>query len=238
MHILGVLLAVFKAWMLIDAMKRYGSCRCSYWPIICWIPFGDWAYFFIVKIKDPEFKRLIQAKEKPKSSTDLEMAIENLPPTFAGKLALAQSYYREGKFESARNIARDLVALEPEDSKPSLLLACSSAELKDYDGAKKILEKFLQKNLSIHDYEIAAELVKVYCAMGDRNSAVELLKKIVKESSQLQFSLQLAKLLKEKGEEAEAKAVLRKSLIEIDLQPPHIKKREAKQVAQINKILA
>jgi hypothetical protein len=54
MPILAALTALMKLWMVVDAMKQ---CRCgSYWPwIILFVPGGEWAYFFVVKIHDAHF---------------------------------------------------------------------------------------------------------------------------------------------------------------------------------------
>jgi hypothetical protein len=56
MHIVFLVLSyAFSAWMLIDAIKRGAR---HWWMIIILVPFGEFIYFFTVKIKD--FKGLFE----------------------------------------------------------------------------------------------------------------------------------------------------------------------------------
>ena len=50
MPILMALSAVFKGWLLIDAMRRGGCCNNYWYMVIILVPFGEWAYFFMIKI--------------------------------------------------------------------------------------------------------------------------------------------------------------------------------------------
>ena len=51
MHILLLLSYAFSVWMLVDAFKRGAE---HYWYLIIFFPFGEWVYFFLVKIHDFE----------------------------------------------------------------------------------------------------------------------------------------------------------------------------------------
>ena len=55
-RVLFILQHAFMAWMLIDAIRRRAD---GYWYLIIFIPFGEWFYFFRVKIHDPEMQWLI-----------------------------------------------------------------------------------------------------------------------------------------------------------------------------------
>ncbi len=39
----------FSVWMLVDAHKRGAQ---HYWYLIIFFPFGEWVYFFLIKIHD------------------------------------------------------------------------------------------------------------------------------------------------------------------------------------------
>jgi hypothetical protein len=41
----------FSLWMLIDAYRRNAD---QFWYVIILVPLGEWAYFFLVKIRDYE----------------------------------------------------------------------------------------------------------------------------------------------------------------------------------------
>jgi hypothetical protein len=64
MHIVFLVLSyAFSAWMLIDAIKRGAR---HWWMIIILVPFGEFIYFFAVKIKDFEglFKKWKRGKNR------------------------------------------------------------------------------------------------------------------------------------------------------------------------------
>ena len=52
MHVFLVLETAFMIWMLVDAINRRAE---YYWYIIIFVPFGEWVYFFTVKIHDFNF---------------------------------------------------------------------------------------------------------------------------------------------------------------------------------------
>ena len=49
MYILLILSYAFSLWMLVDAYQRHAE---HYWFLIILFPFGEWAYFFLVKVHD------------------------------------------------------------------------------------------------------------------------------------------------------------------------------------------
>lgn len=49
MHILLIISYTFSIWMVVDAYKRGAE---HYWYLIIFFPFGEWIYFFLVKIHD------------------------------------------------------------------------------------------------------------------------------------------------------------------------------------------
>ena len=49
MVILGYLALAFKIWMVFDALRRKVHLL---WFFVLMVPFGDWVYFFAVKVRD------------------------------------------------------------------------------------------------------------------------------------------------------------------------------------------
>lgn len=49
MHIPLLLSYAFSIWMLVDAYQRGAE---HYWYLIIFFPFGEWVYFFLVKVHD------------------------------------------------------------------------------------------------------------------------------------------------------------------------------------------
>ena len=58
MPLLMALSAIFKGWMLIDAIRRGGCCNNYWYMVIVFVPFGEWAYFLMIKAHDPEFAKI------------------------------------------------------------------------------------------------------------------------------------------------------------------------------------
>ncbi len=64
MHIVFLVFSyAFSIWMLIDAVKRGAR---HWWMIIILVPFGEFIYFFMVKIKD--FKGAFQKRKAGKKT--------------------------------------------------------------------------------------------------------------------------------------------------------------------------
>ena len=64
MHIVILALSyAFSAWMVVDAFKRGAQ---SWWIVIIFVPFGEFIYFFVVKIKDFQgsFTRMSPSSKK------------------------------------------------------------------------------------------------------------------------------------------------------------------------------
>jgi len=55
MRYLLILSYAFSVWMLVDALKRDAK---NYWLVIIFFPFGEWIYFFMVKIHDFKSNRI------------------------------------------------------------------------------------------------------------------------------------------------------------------------------------
>ena len=44
--------SAFSLWMIVDAIRRGAA---YYWYPVIALPFGEFVYFFVVKIHDPEY---------------------------------------------------------------------------------------------------------------------------------------------------------------------------------------
>ena len=76
-RVLFALQSIFSLWMLVDAVQR----RCgTYWYFVVLCPFGEWVYFFKVKIHDPEFERMrlwVRALFKKKTTNIIRTLLMN-----------------------------------------------------------------------------------------------------------------------------------------------------------------
>jgi hypothetical protein len=100
-HILFALQSAFSLWMLVDAARRGAG---YVWYMIIMMPFGEVAYFFAVKIHDPEFAAFRRnAFSKPPSLDQLGFNAEHAP-SFENRLMLAQGLHDNGRHVEAAEL--------------------------------------------------------------------------------------------------------------------------------------
>ena len=233
-----IVLLAFKAWMLVDAVQRCGG-RCggsSYWIIICWVPFGDWAYFFAVKIHDPEFARLWKRiLTRPKSLDDLRYAYRT-SPSAVNKLTYAQALHDREQFQEALPIAEELLKQEPESKMYQLLVASCLAGLKQPERAIALLEGLIERDLSFRDYEAATTLASLFVREKQPERAIEVYRKIIRSSSQLRYQVNFACLLVEHGQRDEARQILDDAIQQFRHEPRFIQRRDRRELGVAKKV--
>lgn len=237
MGIIGFLLLAFKAWMLIDSVQRGGMRGGNgYWFLICWIPFGDWAYFFAVKIHDPEFSRYWKKHLKKKVSLDDLRYAYKSSPSALNKLTLAQALHDRGEFSEAVALSEELYKSEPENKAYLLLHGSCLSGLKRFSDAIPVYEKLVSKEFAFRNYEGATALAAVYVESGEREKAIELYRRVVKSSAQLRYQVDLAKLLAEKGEKSEAKRIVDDAIQQFKHEPKFIQRRDRSELGVAKKV--
>ncbi|HQH26913.1 MAG TPA: tetratricopeptide repeat protein [Oligoflexia bacterium] len=233
MPIIGALLLAFKAWMLIDAVQRSGGRCCggsSYWFIICWIPLGDWVYFFAVKIHDPEYARLWkQLLLRPPALDDIRSTFKS-SPSAANKLALARALHDHDQFPEAANLAEELVRSEPGNKHYQFLQASCLIGLKQDDSAAAVLEALLAKDFSFRNYDAASLLASLYAEQGQPDKAIEFSRRIIRSSSQLRHRIDLVCLLAQNEQRTEARQIIENAIDEFRREPKFIQRRDRAQL--------
>lgn len=237
MPIWFILGGAFKAWMLFDAIQRTGrSCGNNYWFLICWIPFGDWVYFFAVKIHDPAFaKHFKWATVRRVSLDDLRYSYK-VSQSAVNRLTLAQALHDAGKFDEALPLAEELLKSDPESKVYLYLLASCFIGLKQLEPARTHLEKLTAKDLDFKDFNPAGSLAAVYVEEGKPELAVELYRRIIRSSSQLRFQIDLSRLLAQTGKADEAKRILDDAIQQFRHEPRFIQKRDRKDLGTAKKV--
>ncbi len=233
MPIIAVLLLAFKAWMLVDSIQRSGGGRggmSSYWFLICWIPFGDWAYFFAVKIHDPEFARLWKRVLKKKTSLDELRYLYKSSGSAVNKLKLAQALHDAGKFDEATVLAEELLQSETGNKVYQYLSASCLMGAKRSNEARVRFEALLEKDFDFKNFEAAVNYAALCVDLDERKKAIEIYRRIVKSSSQLQYQIDLATLLSEEGAREEAKQILDDAILQFKHEPRFIQRRDQKQL--------
>ena len=80
-RLLAVVAVALKAWMFIDAVRRKAD---SHWFwTIAFVPFGEFVYFFAVKLRDPGMarlqRRMLDTLKRPPTVAELRYAFERSP---------------------------------------------------------------------------------------------------------------------------------------------------------------
>ena len=207
---LFILQHAFMAWMLIDAYRR-GAERRWFW--IIFIPFGEWYYFFMVKIHAPEMawlKQLFQYR-KPLTLDSLRYSYEQTP-SLANRLRLAQALHDESEYEEGARLFSEVMAKWPDNREALLGLALCHAGRDDDDATVQHLERLIELDRAYDDYQPWLHLTEALWRLDRRDDALRLLERLVATSPRLGHSIALAQLQIEAGLQETARATLWRAL--------------------------
>jgi tetratricopeptide (TPR) repeat protein len=229
MPLIGALLALFKVWMLVDALQRgcgRGGCGGMYWYWLILMPFGDFAYFFVVKIHDPEFAALRKKLfVRPASLEQIRYEAEH-NPCVANKERLALALCDEQQFSEAHELWENLLKQDPRNKNYLYGQALCRYYVKDTTGAREALEILLAIDPDFRDYEAAMNLVKIYREQKNEQKAIEFLEALQKKSHHLQLRMELARSLADTGKRTEATILLERALLDYQHLPGFSKTRD------------
>jgi len=237
MRVLLFLDTAFSLWMLVDAVRR--GCR-SYWYPVVMMPFGEWVYFFMVKIKDPEFKFLRDFYHRlttPKVSTEKIRREYGETPSFANTLTLAQALYDEEAYAEAAELFGQAQRLH-DDSRDALYgLALTQLRVGDPEPAIEGLRRLIERDPSFEDYAPWGDLARALAAAGRRDEAIELLDTLVLKSPRLEHRVFFAHFLHESGKSDDARAQLELGIEEYKDAPKFLKRRKRRWFRQAKQML-
>lgn len=177
--------SLFSLWMLVDAVQR-GAAR--YWYPIIFLPFGQLAYFFSVKIHDPEFSpllRLFHGLTKSELTLDELRLRASETPSFVNKLALAQGLFDAGDHRAAAS-QFETVLRDDEESKDALFgFALCQLELADYEAAIEALRRLIEIKASFREYDAWPHLAYALTRTDRHDAALALLAELVRKAPRL-----------------------------------------------------
>src|SRR5262245_16855533 len=150
--------SLFSMWMLLDAMQR-GAAR--YWYPIIFLPFGQVAYFFMVKIHDPEFRVLRQFLEtfgRPKITIEQLQYRAQQTPSFANKLAYAKGLYDAQSYKDDARQFETLIHADDESKDALYGYGLCQIELENYEMAERALQELIEIKPSFAEYDAWPQL--------------------------------------------------------------------------------
>jgi hypothetical protein len=215
-HVLGFLQTAFMIWMLVDAVKRRVE---FYWYIIIFFPFGEWVYFFAVKIHDFRQVRFRLAERAP-SLRKLRFEAKQTP-SINNKLALADGLYDSGEHAEAVELFGEVLRQDETNRGALHGSGLCKLRLEDYAGAAADLRRVVEQQPSFRDYRPWLDLAETLWLDDRRDEAIEALRGLLKNSPRMDHRVALAQRLLEAGEYAEARELLEQVVEESEHAPHH-----------------
>jgi hypothetical protein len=225
-RILFFLQQAFSLWMLVDAIRRGSR---THWYFVVMLPFGEWVYFFMVKIHDPEFDPVRaffkKLTTKPVTLSQLRYQLQQRP-SCATHLALAQALYDRKAYGEAKEHFAQALQLHDGDREALFGLALSQIELADYTLAIENLFRLKENDPTFRDYAVWRELAHALTHVGRKEEAFELLDTLVVKSPRLGHRVLHARYLLRDERREKAREELKNGLIEYEQAPKFIRSRD------------
>lgn len=208
--------------MVVDCARRGAP---HYWYYIILMPFGEIAYFFAVKSQDYHGGIRFRRTKSPKYSLASLEYLAKTTPSVENKSRYAQALYDSGDFKTAANLFAELVSQYPRDKRLLQGQGLSLKELGKQDEAISIFRELLEQDFGYQDYQVAIALAQLLWQRRQLKEATELVEKVVKNSSSLEFVNVLATFYKEQERTSEARALIERSLEDYKHSPAFIKRQ-------------
>lgn len=226
-RLLAFLAIAFKAWMLVDAVRRQAETKWLW--IIALVPFGAWAYFFIVKLREPGMRqlqqRMLESLKRPPAVDELRYALER-SPSQANRIRLAQGLYDAGQWSEAHELFVALLEEQPGHRDGLYGLGLCRIELGDLPGAIEPLAELVEQHRRYRDYAAWPPLAQAHLELGQIDECMVLVDELVKTAPRLAHELLRARILDQVGRRAEAEAALEAALKEHDHSPRAQRRRD------------
>lgn len=237
LRVLFLLQSAFSLWMLVDAIRR-GSER--YWFLIIMLPFGEWAYFFRVKIHDPEFSWL---KDSYRRLTTKKLSIDDLryrlqtTPSFNNRVILAQALFDAGRYDEALPLFAEAVEMDAHSCEARYGLARCYVEKQQWPPAIEQLRAALNHDTGARQHALYSDLAHALCQDGRLDEALKILKGWAGKSPRLDRCLVYAHYLVLSENPEEARQQLELGLLDHEHAPKFLKKLHRPWFKQANKML-
>ncbi len=226
MHrVLFFLQTAFSLWLVIDAIRRGAA---YYWYPVIMMPFGEWIYFFTIKIHDPEFD---WARELYKKLTTKKVTLEERhfrarqSPSFAHKVELAQALYDTQAYREAAGVFTEAIEMDADSREALYGLALAHSALGEYQEAIELFTELIEIDPALRDYAVYSDLAHALTQSGRLKDTHELLEGLVTRSPRLSHRVLHAHYLLTDDMKQEAREQLEAGLREYDHAPKYVKRK-------------
>ncbi len=215
------LLAIaFKLWMVVDAARRRAD---YYWFfIIVLVPFGAWIYFFMVKIHDWNWAKVLAPLKEPSIRELRYQADTN--PCVSNKMDLAKALHGKRNYRDALAIYEQIVNESDENKEALYGLAQCKVKTGHYKESIEMFQKVIELDPSYKDYSSWPDLADAFWQGGNRNEAVTLMTELVRIKPRVSHKVIFADYLIRVGRAEEAHPILKQAIDDFNHFPPFAKK--------------
>jgi hypothetical protein len=237
-RILYGLQSVFSLWMIVDATQR-GAAR--YWYPVIFLPFGPFAYFFMVKIHDHQFRTLRQffaGWSKPKVTLEYLRHTTAETPSLANKLALAQGLFDAPLYQEAVTAFEQVLASDGENKDALYGRALCHLETKNYPGAIDALEQLIALKPSYREYAAYPRLAYALKRVDQPEAALELLAELVRKAPRVAHCVLYARHLRDANDYEKAREQLERALLDHKHAPRFQQRQDAAAARSARTLLA
>ncbi len=226
MHrILFFLQTGFSLWLVVDAIRRGAA---YYWYPIIMMPFGEWVYFFTIKIHDPEFDwtRELYKKLTTKKVTLAERRYRaEQSPSFTHKVELAQALLDSKAPGEAAEVFAEALEMDAESREAFYGLAQARSALGEYQEAIRHFNTVIELDPSFRDYAAYSDLAHVLVQNGRLQEVHDLLDGLVTKSPRLSHRVIHAHYLIAADLKDEAREQLETGLREFKHVPKYVQRK-------------
>jgi len=209
--------------MFVDALRR-GAPRL--WLFVLWLPFGDLAYFFMVKLGDFGARPApLPGEPVPVDLATLRAAVES-SPSYTNRVALGWGLLKEGQPAEALRYFELGRGSHPHDRDALYGYAVAQLELGERPLGMEALTELVDRQLSYDDYRAARRLAELLAEQGDLPTALELSRAVARATRRCTHWLDLGRHQARAGLLTEARDTLGRLLAEIEALPEYQRRRE------------
>ncbi len=236
-RILFFLQTGFSLYLVVDAIRRGAA---YYWYPIIMMPFGEWVYFFTIKIHDPE---LDWARELYKKLTTRKVTLDERryrvqqSPSFTHKIELAQALHDAGAHAEAAELFAEVLEMQADSREALYGLALARIALREYEEAIPRLRELIELDPSFRDYAAYSDLADALAQIGRLKEAHELLEGLVTKSPRLGHRVLYAHYLLAGDRRDEAREELEAGLHEYRHAPKYVKRKNRAWAGRAKKML-
>ncbi len=235
--LLGAFISLFKIWMIIDAIGRRGCCNNQWYFIIIFVPFGEWIYFFAVKIHDPQWRRLSLRFRSNRSSLDKLRYDAEHCASHTNRLRYAQGLFDSRREAEALQVVESLLTSDPREKEARYVKARCLLQLDRASEGTVILEELVTQDLHFHNHEPVMVLADTYSRLERHDDAIRVLERLVRSNNRVKYALALGRELAYAHRFEDAKSIVEKSIEDAKFAPSFVRRQDRKDFREAESLL-